>query len=51
MAQMQELLKDVWGHLPDRLKEQMLQSPVDEFLPKYEFEIEEYFKALVKQQE
>jgi hypothetical protein len=43
-----ELLKNLWGHLPERVRQQMLQSPDDEFLPKYEFEIEQYFRRLAE---
>jgi hypothetical protein len=50
MAQMNDLLKDVWGQLPERMRQQMLQSSVEEFLPKYELLIEDYFKALSNRQ-
>lgn len=46
----QELMKDLWGHLPARVKEQMLQSSMEEFLPKYQALIEEYFKRLIDEQ-
>jgi hypothetical protein len=46
-----ELVKDLWGHLPERSREQMLQSFSDEFLPKYELEIEQYYRRLSEQQE
>jgi hypothetical protein len=49
MAQMQELLKDLWGHLPERVREQLLQAPTDEFLPKYQLEIEKYFRRLAEE--
>jgi hypothetical protein len=42
----EQLLKDVWGHLPPHAREQMLQSHSDEFLPQYELEIEQYYKRL-----
>lgn len=51
MAEMQSLLKDLWGHLPDRTREQMLQSSVEEFLPKYEVMIEKYFRRLAEDQQ
>jgi hypothetical protein len=50
MAHMNDLLKDVWGQLPERMRQQMLQSSVEEFLPKYELLIEDYFKALSNRQ-
>lgn len=43
-----ELLKNLWGHLPERVRQQMLQSADDEFLPKYELEIEQYFRRLAE---
>jgi hypothetical protein len=39
-------MHEAWGNLPQRQREQMLQAPVDGFLPKYELLIEEYFKRL-----
>lgn len=50
MAKMQEMLKDIWGQLPPRLREQMMQAGVEKFVPKYELLIEEYFKALAERQ-
>ena len=49
MAEMNSLLKDLWGQLPDRAREQMLQSSVDKFLPKYEVLIEKYFRRLAEE--
>lgn len=46
-----ELVKQLWGHLPERSREQMLQSFSDEFLPKYELEIEQYYRRLSEEQE
>lgn len=50
MEEMRSLLKSLWGELPERQREQMLQLPVEEFLPKYELLIEQYFKRLSEQQ-
>lgn len=44
-----EAMKKVWGSLPERLREQMLESSTDEFLPEYREEIEEYFKQLAEE--
>jgi hypothetical protein len=41
-------MRQAWGNLPERLREQMMQSSVDGFLPKYERLIEEYFKRLAE---
>jgi hypothetical protein len=45
----EQLIKDLWGHLPARAREQMLQSYSDEFLPEYELEIEQYFRRLAEE--
>jgi hypothetical protein len=47
----QDLLKKVWGHLPERLRDRMLQNPAERFLPKYEQEIEAYFERLAETDE
>ena len=39
-------MKQLWGELPQRDREQMLQLPVEEFLPEYELLIEDYFRRL-----
>lgn len=39
----------VWGHLPDRVREEMLQSYSEEFLPEYEELVERYYEALAEQ--
>jgi len=50
LDQMQDLLgKGVWGQLPQKARDQMLQSSSDQFLPKYQLLIEEYFKAIANQ--
>lgn len=46
-ARLQETLKDIWGHLPPHLRQQMEQSANEEFLPEYELEIAEYYRSLV----
>jgi hypothetical protein len=49
-ADLEELAKQLWGHLPPRTREQMMQSFSEEFLPKYEREIEEYYRRLSEEQ-
>ncbi len=41
-----DAVKRLWGQLPERSRAQMLQSFSDEFLPKYEQEIEQYYRQL-----
>ena len=43
-------MKHLWGHLPEREREQMMQSFSDEFLPKYELEIEQYYQRLSEEE-
>jgi hypothetical protein len=45
-----ELVKELWGHLPERSREQLLQSFSEEFLPKYEREIQQYYQRLSEEQ-
>jgi hypothetical protein len=45
-AQTQALIKRLWGALPERQRELMLQSPPEEFPPDYELLIEDYFRRL-----
>ena len=48
-AMRQTMIKNLWGQLPPHAREQMLQMHSDEFLPKYELEIEKYFKRLAEE--
>jgi hypothetical protein len=43
------LLKDTWGNLPEREREQMLQSSRERFLPRYELLIERYYRRLAEE--
>jgi len=45
-----DTVKKLWGQLPERLRQQLLQSSADEFLPKYRKEIEAYFQRLAESQ-
>jgi hypothetical protein len=49
-GKLSDLIKDIWGELPARLRQQMMQSSAEQFVPKYELQIEEYFKALSEKQ-
>ena len=44
-----ELIKSAWGHLPQHLREAMLNVPTGEYLPQYAPAIELYFKRLAEQ--
>ena len=43
-------MKDSWGHLPAKTREQMLQNSPERFLPQYELMIEKYYKRLAEEQ-
>jgi len=43
-----QLVKDLWGHLPERQQEQILQPLGEEFLPQYAEEISAYFRDLAE---
>lgn len=49
LAEREKLMKDLWGHLPPQVREQMLESSSDEFLPEYADEIEAYFRTLAEE--
>lgn len=49
-AAMDQLVKEVWGHLPEKVRGQMQNVGVEQFLPKYERLIEEYYKRLAEEQ-
>ena len=49
-GEVNEMVKALWGNLPERDRQQMLQSFSDEFLPKYELEIEQYYRRLSEEQ-
>lgn len=51
LGAMEDLLKDVWGHLPERIRRQMLAGSGEEVLPKYQKLIEEYYKRLAEDAE
>ena len=42
-------MKELWGALPERARQQMQQLPVEDFPPKYERLIEEYFRRLAEE--
>ena len=49
-GEVNDVVKALWGHLPERAREQMMQSFSDDFLPKYELEIEQYYRKLGEEQ-
>jgi hypothetical protein len=48
---MQRTSDQVWGHLPERLRQQMQNAQGIEFLPQYRQLIEDYFRRLAGERE
>lgn len=42
-------LQQLWGHLPARARQQVSQEWGEEFLPKYELQLEDYFRRLAEE--
>lgn len=51
VEELDELMKEVWGHLPETAREQMRQSRVERFHPKYELLIEKIYRRMAEQQD
>ncbi len=49
LARFEQMLKQVWGHLPPKIRDQMQSGSIEEFLPKYERLIEEYYSRLAEE--
>ena len=43
------IYKELWGHLPETVRQQLLQAPSDQFLPKYEKLLPKYFRRLAEE--
>lgn len=48
LAERRRLVKDVWGHLPPRMREELMNLQTEEPLPKYEDLVNAYFRALAE---
>ena len=48
-AALEALVKQVWGHLPDRARQEMQNATVEDFLPKYQQIIEDYYRRLAEE--
>jgi hypothetical protein len=47
-ADVKDVLRRFWGHLPDKIRDEMQSSLSEEFLPKYERVIEDYYRRLAE---
>jgi hypothetical protein len=41
-----DIQRQFWGELPEKSRELLFQSAVEEFLPAYEAQIEQYYRRL-----
>jgi hypothetical protein len=48
MLRQQQMLKDVWGHLPPTLRDELLNVSGDQYLPKYADQVQRYYEALAE---
>lgn len=48
-AARQRMAKDVWGHLPPSIRQQLLNVYSEKFLPKYDDLVRKYYEALAEQ--
>ncbi|MCA9073368.1 MAG: hypothetical protein KDA84_30800, partial [Planctomycetaceae bacterium] len=48
LAARQEMLNEVWGHLPPSLRTQLMNMSSDKYLPKYEDLARRYFESLAE---
>jgi len=50
-GKLKEMLEKVWGQLPERERQDVMQSSFEDFPAKYQFGIEQYFKALLQRKD
>ena len=48
MLRQQQMLKDVWGHLPPTLRDELLNVSGDQYLPKYADQVQRYYEVLAE---
>lgn len=51
LADPERLQQDVWGQLPEQVRQQMQSRMVERFLPSYRPQIEAYFRALLQSEQ
>lgn len=49
LTQAQQLVKEVWGQMPERVREQISNVTSDQFLPQYQKMIEDYYQRLAQE--
>lgn len=50
-GKLKEMLEKVWGNLPERERQDVMQSSFEDFPAKYQFGIEQYFKTLLQRKD
>jgi hypothetical protein len=48
MNDVKDALRRIWGHLPEKEREEMIAALGEQFLPKYERLIEAFYKRLAE---
>ncbi|MDH3716896.1 MAG: hypothetical protein OES79_02130, partial [Planctomycetota bacterium] len=51
VAEVTEIIKQIWGHLPEKERERLRQMAADEPLPENSLRIEKYFRRLSETEE
>lgn len=46
LAELTEVIKEIWGHLPEKDRERLRQMSAEEIMPDHELAIEKYFRRL-----
>lgn len=50
-GKLKEMLEKVWGRLPERERQDVMQSSFEDFPTKYQYSIEQYFKILLERKD
>lgn len=50
-AAREQLLRDIWGHLPEAIRNQLGNSFSEDYLPKYAAEVRKYYEELAKRRQ
>jgi hypothetical protein len=48
-ADARAVMHRLWGNLPEKVREQMQNAPIEQFLPKYDKLIQQYYKRLAEE--
>ena len=48
MSKIADLYKDIWGHLPETLRQEMNQYSREQFMPKYNELLKQYYATIAE---